>query len=410
MDRAKTQFFSNVSHEFRTPLTLIQGPLQDVLRPESGLSADHRRTLSIAGRNVFRLLKLVNSLLDFSRVEAGRIDALFQPTRLGELTAEIAANFRPLFEHAGLKLVVKSDVPSEQIYVNRDMWEKIVLNLLSNAFKFTHQGKVEVKMRDKKFGVQLIVRDTGIGIPRKNQARIFERFYRQENARARTYEGTGIGLALVRELIELHGGTIKVKSEEGVGTTFTVTLRKGKAHLPARQIFETAARLGDADTATYFVEDAAGWLPQAPPESPASKKGGEDTRPLILVVDDNIDMRAYLVNMLSPAYRLVSANHGRMALDLLGKGTRPALIVSDVMMPEVDGYGLVSALRNDPAYAGIPVILLSAYIGEEAAIEALNRGAVDFVEKPFSSRTLRAFIEARLRRRAADVHSEATVV
>jgi signal transduction histidine kinase/ActR/RegA family two-component response regulator len=394
MDRAKTRFFSNVSHEFRTPLTLIQAPLQDVLRADSGLAAGHRRALAMTERNVLRLQKLVNSLLDFSRVEAGRLDALFQPTRLVELTSEIVANFRPLLERAGLKLVVKSDKLVDPVYVNRDMWEKIILNLLSNAFKFTHQGKVTVTLRDKRFGVQLVVRDTGIGISRTELPRIFERFYRQENVKARTYEGSGIGLALVRELVELHGGTIKVKSEEGEGTTFTITMRKGKAHLPSRQIFETSSPLAESHSTAAFLQEATGWLPGTPANPTWDTK---KDRPLIFVVEDNADMRTYLVDTLSPQYRVMSTQHGRSALDLMDQGILPSLIVSDVMMPELDGYGLVSALRNNATLAHIPVILLSAHAGEEAVIEGMHRGAIDYLEKPFSSRRLHAFVAARLR-------------
>ena len=404
MDRAKTRFFSNVSHEFRTPLTLIQAPLQDVLRADSGLAAEHRRALAMTERNVLRLQKLVNSLLDFSRVEAGRLDALFQPTRLADVTSEIVANFRPLMERAGLKLVVKSGQLVDPVYVNRDMWEKIILNLLSNAFKFTHQGKVTVTLRDKRFGVQVVVRDTGIGISRKELPRIFERFYRQENVNARTYEGSGIGLALVRELVELHGGTIKVKSEERKGTTFTVTLRKGKAHLPSRQIFETSSRLAESHSTAAFLQEATGWLSETPTDS--TLQGTRKDKPLIFVVEDNADMRTYLVDTLSPQYRVMPAHHGRRALDLLNKGILPSLIVSDVMMPELDGYGLVSALRENAAFAQIPVILLSAHIGEEAVIEGLHRGAVDYLEKPFSSRRLHAFIEARLQLQPTDDRSD----
>ena len=403
MDRAKTRFFSNVSHEFRTPLTLIQAPLQDVLRADSGLPAEHRRALAMTERNVLRLQKLVNSLLDFSRVEAGRLDALFQPTRLADVTSEIVANFRPLMERAGLKLVVKSGQLVDPVYVNRDMWEKIILNLLSNAFKFTHQGKVTVTLRDKRFGVQVVVRDTGIGISRKELPRIFERFYRQENVNARTYEGSGIGLALVRELVELHGGTIKVKSEERKGTTFTVTLRKGKAHLPSRQIFETSSRLAESHSTAAFLQEATGWLSETPTDAVQDTK---KDKPLIFVVEDNADMRTYLVDTLSPQYRVMPAHHGRNALDLLNKGILPSLIVSDVMMPELDGYGLVSALRENAAFAQIPVILLSAHIGEEAVIEGLHRGAIDYLEKPFSSRRLHAFIEARLQLQPTDDRSD----
>ncbi|MBT1707956.1 response regulator [Fulvivirgaceae bacterium PWU5] len=401
-DRAKTRFFGNVSHEFRTPLTLIVGPLRDVIGQGTNLTPEQRQRLTIAERNVVRLQKLVNSLLDFSRVEAGRLDAVYQPTRLAEFTAEIAANFRPLIEQAGLKLVIKTDPLPEPAYVNRDMWEKIVLNLLSNAFKFTHQGKIDVRVRAKKFYIQLIVRDTGIGIATRNVSRIFERFARFDNARGRAYEGSGIGLALVKELVEMHGGTIKVDSEEGQGTTFTVTIRKGKAHLRPRQVFETTGPLEGGTSSSLFVEEASGWLPEDNRLSARAQTGNsDDARPLILVAEDNADMRTYLEDILSPQYRVVTTGNGKTALEKMNAGVIPALILSDVMMPVVDGYGLVSAVRNTPALKDIPVILLSAYTGEDASVEGLERGATDFLEKPFSARRLRTFIDARLKAAAS---------
>jgi signal transduction histidine kinase/CheY-like chemotaxis protein len=402
MDRAKTRFFGNVSHEFRTPLTLILGPLRDVIGQGTNLTPEQRQRLTIAERNVTRLQKLVNSLLDFSRIEASRLDAIYQPTRLAEFTAEIAANFRPLIEQAGLKFVVKADPLPEPAYVNRDMWEKIVLNLLSNAFKFTHQGKIEVRIREKKFYIQLIVRDTGIGIAARNMSRIFERFARFDNARGRAYEGTGIGLALVKELVEMHGGTIKVDSEEGQGTTFTVTIRKGKAHLRPRQVFETTGPLEGGASSALFVEEASGWLPEDDRRSArVQTRKSDDARPLILVAEDNADMRSYLEDILLPEYHVVAASNGKTALEKINAGVLPALILSDVMMPEVDGYSLVSAVRNNPVSKDIPVILLSAYSGEDASVESLERGATDFMEKPFSARKLRAFIDARLKAAAS---------
>jgi signal transduction histidine kinase len=219
LDRAKTLFFSNVSHEFRTPLTLMLGPLEDALEDsEHPLPGSQRERLTVAHRNSLRLLKLVNSLLDFSRIEAGRIQASYEPTDLSAFTAELASAFRSAIERAGMKLVVDCPVLSQPVYVDRDMWEKIVLNLLSNAFKFTFNGEIAVTLREGEGTVELEVRDTGIGIPEHELPRLFERFHRVEGARGRTYEGTGIGLSLVQELVKLHGGAIRVESAEGQGS------------------------------------------------------------------------------------------------------------------------------------------------------------------------------------------------
>ena len=232
LDRAKTTFFSNVSHEFRTPLTLMIGPLQDLIaQADSALPPEAASALDVAHRNGLRLLKLVNTLLDFSRIEAGRIDASYEPTDLAVLTAELASAFRSAIEKAGLGLVVQCDALPEPVYVDRDMWEKIVLNLLSNAFKFTFEGRITVALEWRGDHVELRVTDTGVGIPESDLPRMFERFYRVKHARARTHEGTGIGLALVQELARLHGGSVSVASQEGRGTTFTVSIRTGTSHL-----------------------------------------------------------------------------------------------------------------------------------------------------------------------------------
>jgi signal transduction histidine kinase len=217
IDRAKTTFFSNISHEFRTPLTLMLGPLEDVLNDqvESGVAPAHRSRLEIAHRNSLRLLKLVNTLLDFSRIEAGRMEAHFEPTDLCKLTAELACNFESATEKAGLALSIDCEDLQQPVYVDHDMWEKIVLNLLANAFKFTFEGSIEVQLRASMAGqaVELIVRDTGVGIPESELARVFERFHRVEGQKSRSFEGSGIGLALVQELVKLHGGTIRVESQ-----------------------------------------------------------------------------------------------------------------------------------------------------------------------------------------------------
>jgi signal transduction histidine kinase len=269
LDRAKTAFFSNVSHEFRTPLTLLLGPLEDELRENPRAS----ERLEVAHRNSLRLLKLVNTLLDFSRIEAGRIDAAYEPTELGAFTAELASVFRSAIERAGLRLTVECLPLPEPVYVDREMWEKIVLNLLSNAFKFTFEGEITVALRWRGQHVELSVGDTGVGIPESELPRIFERFHRVRGTRSRTYEGTGIGLALVQELVKLHGGEIRVQSAEGRGTTFTVAIPGGATHLPKERIGAARTLASTASGPMAFVEEALRWLPES--EEKVSGSEGE---------------------------------------------------------------------------------------------------------------------------------------
>jgi signal transduction histidine kinase/ActR/RegA family two-component response regulator len=397
LDEAKTRFFNNASHEFRTPLTLILGPLQDLIsNASSKLSPEEVHKLQMIQRNVARLQKLVNMMLDFARIEAGRFDALFQPTDVVALTEELAISFREVIERGGLKFSFKVDGPIPAVYVNRDMWGKIVLNLLSNAFKFTPKGKIEVSLKAKKKSVQLLIRDTGIGIAAKNLSRIFERFVRVEAPGGRTYEGTGIGLSLVKELVEIHGGIVKVKSKEGKGSTFSVAIKKGKDHLPPSQIMEVRKDIATSDRQS-FVDEAVSWLPQDQRSSSAKKTRRRSKETFtIFVIDDNADMRDYLVSLLSPIYHVIALENGKKALDFIQRGFFPDLVISDVMMPEIDGYDLVSFIKKNPKSAHVPIILLSARTGEDAAVEAMEVGADDYLEKPFSSWELLAFVKARI--------------
>ena len=241
IDRAKTTFFSNVSHEFRTPLTLLLGPLEELLA-DPGLSPEARTRLELAHRNSLRLLKLVNSLLDFSRLEAGKVRAFYEPVNLSAYTADLASTFRSAMERAGLEFEVDCPPLPQPVYVDREMWEKVVLNLLSNAFKFTLSGRVTLRLRSADDGSALLqVEDTGVGVPAHEIPRLFDRFHRVEGTHGRTHEGSGIGLALVQELVRLHGGSIEVRSEVNAGTTFSVRLPYGSAHLRAEQLKETRA-------------------------------------------------------------------------------------------------------------------------------------------------------------------------
>ena len=261
LDRAKTAFFSNVSHEFRTPLTLLLGPVEDMLaKPEDEIPPEDRELLTVVHRNALRLQKLVNTLLDFSRIEAGRVQASYEPTDLAGLTADLASVFRSAVEKAGMRLIVACEPLDEPVHVDRDMWEKVVLNLVSNAFKFTLEGEIEVTLRREGDSAALRVRDTGSGIAQDQLPHIFERFHRVEGARARTEEGTGIGLALVQELVDLHGGTVDVESVLGRGTTFTVRIPLGTAHLPAERIGPAGSFASTALGADHFVGEAMKWI------------------------------------------------------------------------------------------------------------------------------------------------------
>ncbi len=401
LDRAKTAFFSNVSHEFRTPLTLMLGPLEDVL-PEASerLSPEHREQLIAVRRNGLRLLKLVNTLLDFSRMEAGRAQASYQPTDLASFTAEIASAFDSAMDRAGLRFSVACQPIVEPVYVDRDMWEKIVLNLLSNALKFTFEGEVDLSLKPVDVAVELRVRDTGVGIPEEHRARMFERFHRIEGAAARTYEGSGIGLALVQELAKLHGGSVRVESAVGAGSTFTVTIPRGKEHLPAERIeaertHGTPSLPSTRIRAEAYIEEAQQGggdeaVLGADREIPAAE------RELIILADDNADMRRYLIRLLGDRYQVHAVADGREALEAI-RELRPALVLADIMMPHLDGFGLLRAIRDDAALAGTPVILLSARAGEEARVLGLQADADDYLVKPFTARELLARVAMHVR-------------
>ena len=397
LDRAKTVFFSNISHELRTPLTLLLAPLDDLLARTTLENAD-RSLLEIARRGGARLLKLVNSLLEFSRIEAGRSEASYEATDLASLTTDLASVFRSAIERGGVALNIDCPKLPEDIYVDRDMWEKIVLNLVSNAFKFTFKGEVRVTQHALTDHIQLQVSDTGCGVAAEDVPRLFERFFRGRAPQARTHEGSGIGLSLVQELVKLHGGTVEAHSEVGVGTTITLKIPRGTAHLPAE-------RLGGARTlerarigASPFVDEALGWLPDVgdaavqEPLVPALP-GAERAR--VLIVDDNADMRAYLGRLLGARWEVETAQDGVAALERIRQSV-PDLVIADVMMPVLDGFGLLKAIRTTPAFEKLPVMLLSARAGEEASSEGLRAGADDYVIKPFSARDLLARVESRL--------------
>ncbi|MGY1770020.1 SpoIIE family protein phosphatase [Blastococcus sp. SYSU D00813] len=404
LDRAKTDFFSNVSHEFRTPLTLIMGPVAELRGAPELPESRVREELEVIERNALRLGKLVNTLLDFSRLQAGRIEARFEPVDLAATTAELASVFRSAVARAGLSYDVVCAPLPEPVHVDRDMWEKVVLNLLSNALKYTFEGGITVRLEPGPEGAVLTVADTGTGIPAAELPRLFERFTRVAGARSRSGEGSGIGLAMVRELVGLHGGTVAADSAVGVGTTFTVTVPYGTAHLPADQL---APATPDAPAvsraAAPFLSEALRWLPAADPaeapagpgDEPGAADGPATPAGRVLVADDNADMRDYLVRLLTPRYTVTAVADGQEALEA-ARAAPPDLLVSDVMMPRLDGMQLLAELRADPRTSRVPVLLLSARAGEEAAVEGLAAGADDYLVKPFAAQELLARVGAHV--------------
>lgn len=418
LNQAKTEFFSNVSHEFRTPLTLMLGPIQEMTKKfgAAPMYADYLPMLQMVYRNALRLEKLVNTLLNFSHIEAGRSDAVFKPTDIAEYTTLLAGNFRSAIETAGLKFVVDCE-STEPIYLNQDMWEKIVLNLLSNAFKFTFTGKIEVRLRSLRRHVKLEIRDTGIGIKSSDHPRIFERFTRIPNARSRSYEGTGIGLALVKELVKMHGGDIQVKSNEGQGSTFLVSIPKGKRHLPAKNIYELREKTSVSPMACIYANEAMSWMPAAT-EDPMLVMGNQDSsfrssqdrfsnaqNTHILLVDDNSDIREYITSILKAQYKVIAAHNGTKAMALIESGFRPDLILADLMMPEMNGFELLSRIRENEMLASTPFIMLSARASEEDKILGMRYGVDDYLIKPFSSVALLALVNSRIRRRMTNLQT-----
>ncbi len=398
LDQAKTDFFTNISHEFRTPLTLLLGPAEDALGdPEQPLPPRQRERLDLILRNGQRLLKLVNTLLDFSRLESGRLEARPVPVDLAAYTRELTAMFDPAAERLGLSLTVDCPPLPGPVNVDRDLWAKIVLNLLSNALKFTFTGGIEVRQVSEGDEVVLTVTDTGTGIPAAELPHLFERFHRVHGAASRTHEGSGIGLALVAELAELHGGQAGATSEEGVGSSFTVRVPFSPAATPG------TAPAGDDGTESVATRDVRGFLEEVAhhadrtPREPARAVTGttDHGAPRILVVDDNADIRDYVTGLLEQDYVVETAVDGLDGLDRARQNV-PDLVLTDVMMPRMDGFELLAALQEDPLTLGVPVVMLSARGGEEGLLAGLDAGADDYLVKPFAARELRARVRANL--------------
>ncbi|MBW4559657.1 MAG: response regulator [Mojavia pulchra JT2-VF2] len=402
LDKQKTEFFQNISHEFRTPITLIQGPLESAVSIGEGLSYAQS---AIALRNSRRLLRLVNQLLDLQRLDAGRMQPSFRPCDLVEFVSQIVESFRPYCEKKELHLVTEfGECP--QVYLDMEKFDKVVYNLLSNAMKFTPEGgTISVRLQSEADRCILQVQDTGIGIVKEQISHLFERFRQAEGSENRSYEGSGLGLALVKELVELHGGQVTVESVYGEGTTFTLWLVSGNTHLPTQQVQETpcelntsraSVELADLELVEPTIDNIESLTKDLSPSSDTQDSQGQSngnpvkTGHLILVVDDNPDLRTYVSDIIrSNGYQVQTARNGAEGFKL-AQEILPSLIVTDLMMPLVTGLEMIRMIRNEDKLKGTPIILLTAKVDEETRIEGTEHGADAYLAKPFNDRELLA--------------------
>ena len=397
LDRQKTEFFQNVSHEFRTPLTLMVGPLESATAQQEGLTYDEA---AIALRNSRRLLRLVNQLLDLQRLDAGRMQPNFRPCDLEAVVSQVVDSFRPYCEKKGLTLLTQLN-PCPATYLDLEKFDKILYNLLSNAMKFTAAGKqITIVTRLEGEHCLLQVIDTGIGILPDQIPFLFERFRQAEGSANRSYEGTGLGLALVKELIELHRGKITVESVYGEGTTFSVWLQVGSAHLPIEQVTEDQAELQSSRAAVELVglemelqesSESSNLNSDLEDSIQNSKFKVQESNPShILVVDDNPDLRSYVSGILrKQGYQVWTARNGAEGFQN-AQNRRPHLIVTDLMMPIVSGLDLIRMIRRDDDLKGTPIVLLTAKADEDTRIEGAELGADAYLSKPFNDRELLA--------------------
>ena len=398
LDEAKTGFFANVSHELRTPLMLILGPIETMMRHEAD---DNDALLQAMQTNAHRLMRQVNLILNFSKIEAGQMQIQRETADLGEILGRLVNAARPYADSRKISLTGSGFETLPPCALDIEKIETVANNLLSNALKFTPDGgAITLRAGTEGEGKRTIwfeVTDTGCGIPADQVEKVFERFHQVKGGKAGKVQGTGLGLSLSKEFAELHGGTITARSTLGEGTTFRVELPNVDAPASADKDTKSAKRASTAatefaDLAKPSLEDARGGAPQqlAPADAP-----------LLLVVEDNPDMRAFISGILAKRWRVEIARNGREGLET-ARRIRPDLIVSDVMMPEMNGFEMVENLRKDKAFTSTPIIFLSARTGSEAVVQGLSLGAVDYVNKPFKQTELEARVESQLRLRTTE--------
>ena len=422
LDKQKTEFFQNVSHEFRTPLTLTIGPLESAVAQEEGLSYDQS---VIALRNSRRLLRLVNQLLDLQRLDAGRMQPKFRPCNLLEFVSQVVGSFDSYCEKKQISLLPHlEECPA--IYLDLEKFDKVLYNLLSNAIKFTEAGgKIEVILRQAGDRCLMQVKDTGMGIRADQIPHLFDRFRQADGSASRSHEGSGLGLSLVKELVEMHSGQVTVESIYGEGTTFSVWLQIGTTHLPTDQIIEIPAEIEQsraqvelADVETDPLQQSENPLPPelaiAPiPTLPAAPGQPQPAIATILVVEDNADMRNYVSGVLQRmGHKILTARNGAEGFQVV-QSHRPNLIITDLMMPMVSGLEMIGMVRQDEALRGTPIILLTAKADEDTRLEGAEKGADAYLSKPFNNRELVAEVRNLLalkdnERRVAELNTYLT--
>jgi len=407
VDRLKSEFFANVSHELRTPLTLILSPVDQLLaKLEAGAEHD---ALEVVRRNAARLLRMIDDLLDLARLEGGGLRLRVMQVDVRELAETVTENAAPAARAKGINLSFSSEGAAPEMFGDPHRIEIILTNLIGNAMKFTpNGGRIDVKVFHNSAGTSVEVFDTGPGISREEQERIFERFHQIEGSERRRQGGAGIGLALARELAQLHGGSLTVESELGEGSTFALFLQSGKDHfhteiMERRQLqtdLHPSRRSDDRFTGVHSHDMAETTAELRPSQQPPAERVLLDRGrvPRVLVAEDEDDLRGFVVGVLKQSYVVDAAKNGAEALELLAKN-RPDLVLTDVMMPEVSGLDLCRAIKGDPSLQHIPVILLTARGEHGAALEGYDAGADDFVAKPFHTKVLQARISAHLKMR-----------
>ncbi len=392
LNQLRSRIFANLSHEFRTPLTLILGPLKSLLDGRHGvLSPGAREQGDLMLRNTQRLLRLINQILDLTRLQAGSVTVHRQPVELVGFVRSVTQAFAPLAERSGIALVFRSGLPSLTLSADAEQIEKVLLNLLSNAVKFTGSGGIiDVSLNQVAGAAQIVVRDSGVGIAAADLPHIFDRFYQADSTSTRRYEGTGIGLALVKELVDLHGGEISLTSTPGQGTTFTVRLPLnvvGSGETAAAPSATPSAQLSEL----YVLETTSSANVAHDGKGEMREEEGAEDRTTVLLVDDNPDVRAYVRSVLAPQFHVLEAADGKAGL-ALAREELPDLIVADVMMPQLDGLELGRALKSDTMTDAIPVILLTARAESADQVAGLKAGADAYLVKPFDPAVLTACV------------------
>ncbi len=403
LDQIKSKFFANISHELRTPITLILAPTEMMLSRNLGsLTKDQEKYLTIMQTNSLRLLKLINNLLDLAKVDAGKMELYYNRADFPKYVNEVVFSVSPMAEKKSLNLQFLCEETIPEFFFDADKIEKVILNLVFNALKFTEKGEITVTCSRQENDVLVKVADSGIGIPKEHMPKLFSRFSQADSSASRKYEGTGIGLALSRELVELHHGKIWAESEEGKGATFLFTIpiytrledvpgaldrRTEIVDVPQKRREEdwTKSLETQADYATTGIVQEGTPLPE--------ETSRTDSRHRLLLVEDNPNMLSYIASQLKDDYQLLFAKDGKEGVDR-AKSDIPDLIISDVMMPYKDGYQLCREVKEEPRTCHIPVILLTAKTGISTKIEGLEHGADDYLTKPFNSQELRARVRS----------------